>query len=1103
MSETDYKARILIVDDESVNLHTMQGILCDQYAIIAATSGQRALELAARKPHPDMILLDIRMPEMDGYEVLKRLKANPVTAEIPVLFVTALSETADEALGLKMGAADYISKPVNPVLLKVRVMAQLELLRYRKKSTLALGASAQPPTILVVDDVPENIHTLVEALSDEYRVQIANNGLDAIALVNEAAPDLILLDIVMPDMDGYEVCRRIKASEGGRSVPVIFLSVIDSTDKKVQGFSIGAADYITKPFDIDEVRARIRTHILLSHLQNALELQVAQRTISLRAISSQLQATLNAIPDLLFEMDMEGHYLNVCSPDHVVLGVPNRALLGKQLSEVLSADAAAICMDALREANERGTSLGKLFELAQPDGSRWFELSVARKNSASTTDLRFVVLARDVTQRKRAVDTLATFNRDFEALLDQSTDFIYFKDINSRFRFCSRALAEITGHKDWHEMIGKHDKEVFSPDLAKIYEEEEATVFAGGRPLLGKINPYYDNAGQVRYVQTNKWPMFDEAGRVAGIFGISRDISELVQAETALRESEASLKTAQKLAKIGNWSLDILRNKLAWSEEVYRIFEVDPAKFSATYEAFLSGVHPDDRERVNLAYTESIRNRTPYQIEHRLLMADGREKFVYEHCQTDYDGEGRAIRSFGTVQDISARKAAEKEIERLAYYDPLTSLPNRRLLMDRLQQLSSFSLRSGNQAALLLIDMDNFKTLNETMGHEIGDKLLKQVAQRLLPCVREGDTVARIGGDEFVVLLEHLSKDLVEAAAQTEIIGGKILSELNRLYPLPGYSYRGAASIGATMIGSNHPLADELMKQSDIALYQAKNSGRNTFRFFDPGMQAIIAERVLLEKELREAIERSEFVLYFQIQIDSSQRPTGAEALIRWLHPEHGLIPPTRFIPFAEESGLILPIGAWVLESACAQLSLWQQNALTRDLELAVNVSARQFHQPDFEAQVNALVQRYGINPGLLKLELTEGMLLENIETTIATMNSLHRTGIRFSLDDFGTGYSSLQYLKRLPIDQLKIDQSFVRDINTDSSDRAIVNTVIAIAHSLKLGVIAEGVETEEQRASLQTMGCHHYQGYLFSKPISVEQFEALLLIRKDRNQHV
>jgi len=473
------------------------------------------------------------------------------------------------------------------------------------------------------------------------------------------------------------------------------------------------------------------------------------------------------------------------------------------------------------------------------------------------------------------------------------------------------------------------------------------------------------------------------------------------------------------------------------------------------------------------------------------------------------DINGNITNYVGTQTDITDRKAAEAEIERLAFYDTLTQLPNRRMLIYQLGKALSASSRSKNFGSLLFMDLDNFKSLNDTLGHAIGDMLLQQVAERLKSCLRECDSlirleeydgVARLGGDEFVVLLDNLSKNNIEAASKTKLIGEKILARLNQPYTLANHVYHCSASIGATLfIGDKLP-KEELMKQADIAMYQAKKDGRNSLNFFDPIMQQTISNRVSLEKALRQAIEQSQFYLYYQIQVNNSHQPIGAEALIRWEHPQIGLISPDEFIALAEETGLILPVGKWIINTACAQLKDWQQNAHTRDLTLSVNVSAKQFHQTEFVAQVRTAVQQHGILPGTLKLELTESMLLKNIDDTISTMNSLRDIGIQLSLDDFGTGYSSLQYLKRLPLDQLKIDQSFICDITSNNSDKAIVDTIITMAKNLNMDTIAEGVETKEQQLLLFESGCYNYQGYFFGKPLPIDQFDEYLLQVSSKN---
>ncbi len=457
------------------------------------------------------------------------------------------------------------------------------------------------------------------------------------------------------------------------------------------------------------------------------------------------------------------------------------------------------------------------------------------------------------------------------------------------------------------------------------------------------------------------------------------------------------------------------------------------------------------------------------------------------------DAMDKVVNYVASLTDITMSRAAADEIKKLAFYDPLSQLPNRRLLLDRLDHALATSARSGQRGALLLLDLDNFKTINDTLGHDMGDLLLQQVATRLTASVRESDTVARLGGDEFVVLLENLSEESILAASQAQDVARKILFAFNQPYQLGIYTHHCTTSIGVTLFSGHEQRVDELLKQADIALYQSKAEGRDTLRFFDPKMQEAIIVRADVEQELRKAVEKNQFQLHYQIQVGSNGQALGAEALIRWLHPERGMISPFNFIPLAEDTGLIIPIGQWVLDTACAQLKVWQQSPLSKDLVIAVNVSAKQFHQQDFVEQVKATVQCHGVNPAQLKLELTESMLVDNINDIIIKMDLLSKIGVQFSLDDFGTGYSSLQYLKKLPLNQLKIDQSFVRDLVTDSSDRAIVRTIIIMAHSLNINVIAEGVETQEQRQYLLDNGCTHYQGYLFGKPVPIEDFEALL----------
>ncbi len=708
----DKRARILIVDDVHENLHALMGMLRDDFSLCAATSGEKALELANRQPQPDLILLDIKMPGMDGYSVLSALKLDSSTANIPVMFVSALADAMDEARGLALGVADYITKPVSPALLKARIHNQLELRRFRQNPIrFDIAAPADPanrPTLLVVDDIPENIHELLEALKDDYRIMVARTGAQALdAIQGSAPPDLVLLDIVMPRMDGYEVCKRIKATPAGNRIPIIFVTVINATSEKVKGFDIGAADYITKPFDIDEVRARIRTHLELARLHRFLEDLVAQRSTLLQL-----------------------------------------------------------------------------------------------------------------------------------------------------------------------------------------------------------------------------------------------------------------------------------------SEDKYRI---------------------------------------------------------------------------------------------LAHRDPLTGLPNRVLFAELLDHAVLQAERDQSQFSLLHIDLDNFATINESLGHRLGDQLLTQVAQRLQSLLPESDSIARIAGDEFSIILEHVRDVPVDLMSQ------RIINALAEPFILGKQSVYVGASIGITLYPDDGTDSETLLSNVDAALHQAKEQGRGTLCFFSPEMTHRAKRRLKLEAELRNALEQGELRVYYQPQVDlDTGNIGGLEALVRWQHPERGMISPGEFIPLAEESGLVIPLGDWVLREVCQQIKRWSEAGLT-PRQTAVNISAVQLSAGTLVDSVKTILAETGIDPSLLELEITESFVMVDRDQSFKSLTELRALGVRLSIDDFGTGYSSLGYLQQLKVHRLKVDLSFVRDMTTNAGNASIVKAIIALGHSLGLEVVAEGVEEPGQARYLRSMQCDLIQGYLISHPMPVE----------------
>ncbi|TCS43949.1 EAL domain-containing protein [Reinekea marinisedimentorum] len=575
---------------------------------------------------------------------------------------------------------------------------------------------------------------------------------------------------------------------------------------------------------------------------------------------------------------------------------------------------------------------------------------------------------------------------------------------------------------------------------------------------------------------------------------LTRKVTEARMVKNLLAASEKRLQEAMDYAQIGYWDFSAGGKEVTWSDQMYDLFGLDKHQVPAGPATLCSIMDEHYHAQFKCSLDSAFERGTEHFVEYPITRPDnGEVRWIECRGQIIYDANGQPERMSGFVQDITKHKESERKVEQLAFFDPLTALPNRRLLVDRLEQVLIATARSSKNNALLFLDIDHFKTLNDSYGHDVGDQLLIELSKRLSDCLRKEDTLARIGGDEFVIMLENLDENPMKAALQSELIGNNILNSLNKPFQLSDIQYNSTVSIGITLFSGHENGSTELMKQADIAMYQAKSRGRNALCFFDPEMQNRVSSQMELEAQLRLALQQKQFQLYYQPQVNAQGQICGAEALLRWQQPNGELTAPGSFITLAEETGLIIPIGEWVLASACEQLQQWQRQSHTEALTLSVNVSIKQFRQPDFATRVLSILRNYNLNPAQLKLELTETLLLTDVERTVAQMNELNRVGIQFSLDDFGTGYSSLQYLKQLPLYQLKIDRSFVRDVLIDHSDQSIVTTIISMANGLGLEVIAEGVETGEQQHFLSQQGCRHFQGFWFSRPVAVDDFSRLL----------
>ncbi len=960
MSEANFvKPRILIVDDVNENLHALMSILRDNYAIIAATNGEKALELAVRIPSPDLVLLDIKMPDMDGYEVLRRLKSNPATADIPVIFVTALSESTDEAKGLKLGAADYISKPVNPDLLKLRILTQLELRRYRRKPMVSLSGQMTMqdarPTLLVVDDIPANVHELIEVLKDEYRVIVANNGPKALELVQGMTPpDLVLLDIVMPDMDGYEVCRRIKATALGNRIPVIFVSIVDSTVDKVRGFSIGAADYITKPFDIYEVRARIQAHLELSRLQRFFEQLVEQRTA------------------------------------------------------------------ALEESREK-----------------------------------------------------------YRILAEYSPNWEYWLGANGDYLYVSPACADISGYAP-EDFMNNTDlmQDIIHADDLSLWINHRETVNFSTQHVAAPLNfRIIARNGEEHWIEHICKPVIDAQGHFLGRRGTHRDITDRKKAQQQLMLAATVFENASE----GILITDANNTVLSINKAFVNLMGYSPEEvIGQTPRLFRSGRY--GRHFYQEMWT-AINNNGSWQGEIWNRSKDGTQHPCLLNISVVYGQSADITHHVAVYTDLSHIKNTEQQLDYLVHHDPLTALPNRVLFQQLLEHALQKAKRSHMQFALLSLDLDHFKTVNDSLGQALGDQLLIEATERLKGLLRGIDAVSRPSGDEFNVLL-----DQIDHPQSADLLAQRMIESLALPFVLNGQNVYIGVSIGIAFYPLDGLDVVTLQRNADTALNQAKTQGRGKLCFFSPEMTVLAQQRLHLEAELRRALVQDELVLYYQPQVSlQTGHLDGLEALVRWQHPSRGMIPPGEFIPMAEESGLIVLLGEWVLRKACQQISEWSKQGLSLPL-IAVNVSAVQLSRGDFFDTVQTILRETAVSPEFLELEITESSVMSDLTDAAKTLAKLQALGLRLSIDDFGTGYSSLSYLQELAVDKLKIDISFVRGMTSDEGKAAIVQAVIALGHGLGLEVIAEGVETQAQLEALRLLQCDMMQGYLVSKPLPPEQ---------------
>ena len=801
--------------------------------------------------------------------------------------------------------------------------------------------------ILAVEDSPADFMLLQRNLAQrgiDANWQRVDHD-DALRSALREAWDVVLTDFSVPGMDVLHSVDQIRARDP--LLPVILVSGSIGEEKAVELLRAGIADFVLK-----DRPARLGDAIQRALADSAARRALQRSTDELQRSRAQLQAVLDALPDLLFEVDAQLRIVGHHSPRRDLLAVPPERFLGRSFAEVLPDPAARACMDALHAARRDGWAISAPYPLRLGDAEYWFEASMTWREAPPG----YIVLARDVTARRRDEQELRIAATAFE-----SQQGMIVTDPHGVIQRVNRAFTRLTG-----------------------YTAAEAV---GHTPRLLRSGRYDDAFYRAMW---------------------------------------------QAVARDGYWAGELVNR------------------------------HKDGELRVEWVAISAVT-----------------------------DAAGAITHYVGSFSDLTQQREAEARAQHLAQYDPLTELPNRALLHDRIAQALTGSTRTREFCAMLLLDLDRFKDINDALGHRAGDQLLLQAAQRMRAVVRDGDTLARFGGDKFAIIMEDLGADAHRAARYASALADKVRGALATRYALGGHTPVCSASIGVSLFNGVDGNVEAVLKQAELAMYRAKTEGRDRVRFFEQEMQSALESRSALAADLRDAIEQQQFVLHYQLQVDRTGRPRGAEALLRWQHPRAGLLLPDRFIGLAEDTGLIEPLGQWVLMQACRVLADWQRDDALRELRLAVNVSPRQFRRDDFVATVLSPLREFGVDAQRLKVEITESLVLDDIDDAVRKIGELKRHGVGISLDDFGTGSSSLAYLTRLPLDQLKIDKSFVVKLPQRGSDAMVAQAVIALGKGLGLDVIAEGVETDAQHAFLLAHGCDAFQGWHFARAEPLGAFEA------------
>ena len=1071
-SSYDQRPVILVVDDIRANLEILSTLLSADYRVLVAGTGASALALAADLPQPDLILLDVNMPQMNGYQVCQKLRENPLTVDIPVIFISALTDHSAETYGLELGAVDYISKPFNPGITLQRVRNQVLLKQHKsqlKDNEQRLKASetylraifaATPDAMLISDE--QGIIKMVNQQTEKLL------GYRDDELIGQA------IEMLVPER--YRAGHPEQRAHYAANATIRLMGARPPVSAVCKNGSEVNVEISLSPIQTEQglfFASAVRD--ITDRVQAIAKLQKSEQRFRNMANSSPIMIWLT-------DADGEPVFANQAWLDFTGLASAREMTHQNWLSTVHPEDRDTAFVEYYKNTTAR-EAIASEYRLRNAAGE-WRHLfdkgmPLYDENGAFNG---YIGSAIDVTEYRKAQQLI----RDKEHMLSESQRIA---------RIGSWSVELASGCISWSDELYRIfgvAPESFDPHfkavISRIHDDDRQMVktwvdacIAGQQPQELDFRVLLTN-GAIRHVRGSGGLQYNQQNKPQPLVGSIQDITERKQLEIDQRIAAIAFESQEAMA-ITDTSNTILRvNQAFCTSTGYSEEDVIGRKISIVKSGRHDAAFYAKMWKVILS-TGTWRG----EVWDRRKNGEIYPKWLTITAVKGADGV--VSHYVSTHADITERKMSEDQIKKLAFYDPLTELPNRRLLQERIKHSISMERRDGRQMALLMLDLDRFKAVNDNLGHLAGDELLQQVAGRISARLREVDMVARLGGDEFIILLEDIVQP--EDAA---LVAKEIIADLSKPFKL---SQCDDVHIGGSIGISLHPQhgdnADTLMDHADAALYQAKGAGRGCFAYFSKDQTIAARERIALESRLRHALEQQQLLVFFQPQIDiASGCSIGAEALVRWQDPVDGLVMPSRFIPIAEETGLIVEIGAWVLQETCRQGREWLDAGLPA-ITLAVNVSPHQFQRGDICALVAKVLKQTGFPPGQLELEITETGLMDNQAIAVDILNDLRAQGVRFAIDDFGTGYSSLSYLKLFPLNVLKIDKSFIDDIPSSQGDMEIAATIIAMGHILGFKVLAEGVETAKQLAFLQEKGCNSYQGFINSQPIPVAEFDQLL----------